>query len=110
VRGARRGGAASLSREVWLTYAHNLAKTFDRWPIERKFPALFDEKFPPEEQLPRKLTIDIFERVVKSDHSSEKRYVIQRCNGIFIGDRLTDNIMAPDDYSFRRARVGVVWA
>ena len=31
---------------------------------------------------------------------SERRYVIQRCNGILIGDRLTDNIMTPDDYRF----------
>jgi hypothetical protein len=27
-------------------------------------------------------------------------YVFQRCNGINIGDRLTDNAMRPDDYRF----------
>jgi NTP pyrophosphatase (non-canonical NTP hydrolase) len=78
----------------------NLKKTFDRWPIERKYPPLFDEGFPSEEQLPRTLTVDIFERVVHDGTANEKRYVIQRCNEILIGDRLTDNIMAPDDYRF----------
>ncbi len=78
----------------------NLEKTFDRWPLERKYPRLFDEHFPPEEQLPRSLTVDIFERVLDEGTPREKRYVIQRCNGILIGDRLTDNIMAPDDYRF----------
>ena len=28
---------------------------------------------------------------------------MQRCNGLFIGDRLTDNIMMPDDYRFHDA-------
>jgi hypothetical protein len=45
------------------------------------------------------LTIDIFERTGGND----RRYVVQRCNGIFIGDRLTDNIMKPDDYRFHDA-------
>lgn len=78
----------------------NLQKTFDRWPIERKYPTLFDEGFPSEEQLPRALTVDIFERVLNEGAANEKRYVIQRCNDILIGDRLTDNIMTPDDYRF----------
>ncbi|MFX5960858.1 pyrophosphatase, partial [Acinetobacter baumannii] len=60
---------------------------------------LFDEAFPDEERLPRALTIDIFERTGGND----RRYVVQRCNGIFIGDRLTDNIMKPDDYRFHDA-------
>ena len=37
----------------------------------------------------------MFERDV-----GNKLYVYQRCNGLNIGDRLTDNIMTPDDYRF----------
>lgn len=77
----------------------NLHKIVDRWPSERVLPPLFDEQFPTEEQLPRSLTIDIFERTAQNG----KHYVVQRCNGLFIGDRLTDNIMKPDDYRFHDA-------
>lgn len=73
----------------------NTAKIFDRWPQQRNFPALLDARFPPAEQLPRQLDIEIFEREVAG-----RLYVFQRCNGINIGDRLTDNIMTPDDYRF----------
>jgi NTP pyrophosphatase (non-canonical NTP hydrolase) len=73
----------------------NRLKTTDRWPINRTYPVLFDADAPPEEQLPRSLRIQIFERDVGG-----KRYVFQTCNGINIGDRLTDNAMAPDDYRF----------
>jgi hypothetical protein len=76
----------------------NLTKTLDRWPITRNYPPLFDEQFPLEERLPRTLTVEIFERVVNN-----KTYVIQRCNKIFIGDRLTDNIITADDYRFHDA-------
>jgi len=74
----------------------NLAKAEDRWPSERMFPSLFDADYDPHEQLPRKLEIEIYER----DAGEGKSFVLQRCNGIFIGDRLTDNIMHPDDYRF----------
>jgi NTP pyrophosphatase (non-canonical NTP hydrolase) len=77
----------------------NLFKTSDRWPVDKVFPGLFDEEFPAEEQLPRKLTVDIFEREAKNG----RHYVVQRCNGIHIGDHLTDNIMKPDDYRFHDA-------
>lgn len=77
----------------------NLQKTIDRWPTAKVAPPLFDDDYPVEEQLPRSLAIDIFEREAKNG----KRYVVQRCNGIFIGDRLTDNIMKPDDYRFHDA-------
>jgi NTP pyrophosphatase (non-canonical NTP hydrolase) len=73
----------------------NLAKIFDRWPQERTYPPLFDEDFPEYEHLPRSLRIEVFERDVGNKH-----YVFQRCNGINMGDRLTDNIMTPDDYRF----------
>jgi NTP pyrophosphatase (non-canonical NTP hydrolase) len=73
----------------------NLAKIFDRWPIERVYPAPLDEKAKTHEQLPRNLTIDIFEREVRG-----QVYVFQRSNGINVGDRLTDNAIEPDDYRF----------
>jgi len=73
----------------------NRAKTTDRWPIQKAYPPFFDADLPPEEQLPRNLKINIFEREVGG-----KRYVFQTCNGLNIGDRLTDNAMTPDDYRF----------
>jgi NTP pyrophosphatase (non-canonical NTP hydrolase) len=73
----------------------NLAKIFDRWPRERVYPPLLDAAAVPEEQLPRALTVDIFEREVNG-----QTYVFQRCNDINIGDRLTDNARVADDYRF----------
>lgn len=77
---------------------HNLRKAQDRWPTDRTPPPLFDREFPPEEQLPRKLEIEIFER-----YSGPKQYVYQRCNGVNIGDRLTDNSVVEDFYRFHDA-------
>ncbi len=76
---------------------HNVQKILDRWPKKREYPAAFDDDFPEHEQLPRKLTIEIFEH---PSEMKEKSYVMQRCNGIYIGDRLTDNKMTKDDYRF----------
>jgi NTP pyrophosphatase (non-canonical NTP hydrolase) len=73
----------------------NLAKIFDRWPLDKAYPTLFDADYPPEEQLPRSLSIEVLEREVAA-----KSYVFQSCNGVNIGDRLTDNIIKPDDYRF----------
>lgn len=73
----------------------NLKKIFDRWPQKKSYPAPLDANAPEFEQLPRHLTIEIFERDVGG-----QVYVFQRCNDINIGDRLTDNAMAPDDYRF----------
>lgn len=73
----------------------NLSKIFDRWPRERIYPAPLDESAEAEEQLPRDLYVDVFERKVRG-----QTYVFQRCNGLNIGDRLTDNAMTADDYRF----------
>lgn len=73
----------------------NVAKIGDRWPRERRYPEPLDANAEPEERLPRLLTIEIFERQVRG-----QTYVFQRCNGINIGDRLTDNAMTADDYRF----------
>ena len=76
---------------------NNLVKIFDRWPVDQEFPDLFDEGFPEHEQLPREITLDIFEYQPQPEKNS---YVMQRCNGIYVGDRLTDNMMRLDDYRF----------
>ena len=73
----------------------NLSKVFDRWPKDRVPPPLPDEDCQAEERIPRALTIEILERSV-----GNKLYVFQRCNWVNIGDRLTDNVMRPDDYRF----------
>jgi NTP pyrophosphatase (non-canonical NTP hydrolase) len=92
--------AAASEAGVTLEQAarQNLCKVLDRWPIERTYPPLFDDSYSVEEQLPRYLTIDIFERCV-----NQKTHVVQRCNGITIGDQLTDNITNRDDYRFHDA-------
>lgn len=88
--------------EAGVTLEHaaqqNLYKVLDRWPAERRYPPLFDEGYSVDEQLPRHMTIDIFERCV-----SQRTHVVQRCNGIIVGDQLTDNITNRDDYRFHDA-------
>jgi NTP pyrophosphatase (non-canonical NTP hydrolase) len=71
----------------------NLHKVRSRWalPIDGR-PALFDEEFQPEEQLPRHFAIDF--RVDKLD-----RVVLYR-DGLLVGDPLTDNNYADDGYRF----------
>lgn len=73
----------------------NLRKIFDRWPLSRTYPPLFDERDDPDEQIPRQITMTIYERTVGGT-----TYVYQKCNGIKIGDRITDNILDEDDYRF----------
>jgi NTP pyrophosphatase (non-canonical NTP hydrolase) len=73
----------------------NLGKIFDRWPRERVYAEPLDASAEAEEQLPRDLYVDVFERKVRG-----QTYVFQRCNGLNIGDRLTDNAMTADDYRF----------
>ncbi|CAN5126748.1 nucleoside triphosphate pyrophosphohydrolase family protein [soil metagenome] len=73
----------------------NLHKTFDRWPDAPIYPPAFDDKSDPDEQLPRFLVVDLYEKKVRG-----QAYVFQRCNALFVGDRLTDNAHQPDDYRF----------
>src|SRR5882724_235410 len=56
---------------------------------------LFDETFGEREQLPRKIEMHIVETKVGG-----KTCVIQLCNGVEIGSRLTDNKIVEDDYRF----------
>lgn len=73
----------------------NLYKIFSRWPHRKEYPPLFDLDDDPSEQLPRHLEIEIFER-----KRGGKVLVFQRCNGLNIGDPLTDNKEDADDYRF----------
>jgi len=75
--------------------ALNVRKIHSRWPEQRKYPPLFDDDFDTLEQLPRKITMHIFEK-----KRGDKTYVIQQCNGLNIGSALTDNRMTNDDYRF----------
>jgi NTP pyrophosphatase (non-canonical NTP hydrolase) len=90
-------GHAAAAAEVSLDEAgyKNMAKTSDRWPTEQKFPPLFDEGLHIDEQLPRLLRVEIYEREV-----SGKKFVFQKSGGILLGDRLTDNHLPEDDYRF----------
>ncbi len=73
----------------------NIKKTQSRWPPERKFTPLFDDNFPEEEQFPRELDVEFREL----DRGGRK-VVLLRCNGLNLGDRLTDNIDEADFYRF----------
>lgn len=73
----------------------NVRKIESRWPSQRAYVSLFDEAFPEEEQLPRRLDIEFRER-----SRGEQQVVILRCNGVNFGDRVTDNIQDPDGYRY----------
>lgn len=73
----------------------NILKTRSRWPTQRDWGPLYDAEFDPEEQLPRRI-----EMVFKEKTVGGRQYVTQQCNGIFIGDQLTDNRVEKDDYRF----------
>lgn len=77
---------------------NNLEKIASRWPGENKtFRPFFDPDsiYPEHEQLPRRFSIEFIERGTR-----ESGHVVQRLSGVFIGNRLTDNIHEPDDYRF----------
>ncbi len=73
----------------------NLEKAFSRWPLERSYPPLADARGLPDEQLPRS-----FEIFIEEQEIGGKTYVLQKRNGVIIGDRLTDNKIEKDDYRF----------
>ena len=75
----------------------NLKKTQSRWPPVREFVPLFDDDFDEEEQLPRTLDVG-FRQIERGD----KQVVLLHCNGLNLGDRLTDNIDHPDFYQIPR--------
>ena len=75
--------------------AKNIEKTQSRWPSEALSVPLFDERFDETEQIPRRLDVE-FRQIRRAN----KYTVLLRCNGLNIGDRLTDNIEHPDFYRF----------
>ena len=90
-------GRAARAADVSLDEAgrRNINKIEDRWPTERKPPRLLDEGLHVDEQLPRHLRVEIYEREVNG-----RKYVFQKANGMLLGDRLTDNHIPEDDYRF----------
>ena len=73
----------------------NVQKTRSRWPAVREFAPLFDNAVDDEERLPRALSVEF-----RQLHRAGKQVVLLRCNGLNLGDRLTDNIEEPDFYRF----------
>jgi NTP pyrophosphatase (non-canonical NTP hydrolase) len=73
----------------------NLEKVYSRWPLERRYPPRGDADELLNERLPVRFTIFIEEHA----HNG-KTYVLQKRNGVIIGDRLTDNKAENDDYRF----------
>jgi len=88
---------ASAAADVTLEEAaiRNIEKIEDRWPADRRCPALADENLHIDEQLPRSMRVLIYERKVNGTN-----FVFQKSGGILLGDRLTDNHLPPDDYRF----------
>ena len=87
--------AAGARVDVREAAAKNLQKTQSRWPPERDFVPLFDERFDQTEQIPQRLDVEF-----RQIRRGSKQAVLLRCNGLNIGDRLTDNIDHPDFYRF----------
>lgn len=75
--------------------SRNIHKINSRWPRLREYTPLFDEEFIGSERLPRRIEMHIVET-----HVGEKTFVIQLCNGVELGSRLTDNKSVEDDYRF----------
>ncbi len=87
--------AARARIDVRQAADKNLDKTQSRWPSERDFTPLFDEWFDETERIHRRLDVE-FRQIRRGD----KHAVLLRCNGLNIGDRLTDNIDNSDFYRF----------
>lgn len=94
----RRLVAAADEADVRLEDAAlgNIVKARSRWPTALDWGALYDEEFDVDEQLPRRIEMVIKEKIF----ADGRYYVTQQCQGIFIGDRLTDNAWEQDDYRF----------
>ena len=87
--------ASSVHVDLSDAARKNIEKAESRWPPVREFVPLFDDGFDEEEQLPRTLNVE-FRQLDRGG----KLVVLLRCNGLNLGDRLTDNIDEPDFYRF----------
>ena len=89
--------AVALRIDLRRAAERNREKTRSRWPEKAEFGRLFDDDdgIPDEERIPRKLKVEF-----KEINRRGKSVVILRCNGLNLGDRLTDNIEDEDFYRF----------
>ncbi len=87
--------SAAVDIDLREAARENIEKTQSRWPPDREFVPLFDDDFDEMERLPRSLDVEF--RQIERDG---KPVVILRCNGLNLGDRLTDNIDHADFYRF----------
>jgi NTP pyrophosphatase (non-canonical NTP hydrolase) len=89
--------AAADDAEVSLDEAadRNITKALSRWPVRRDWAPLDDEDYDEDERLPRRIVMTFKEKDIQG-----KKYVVQQCKGINVGDRLTDNRVEHDDYRF----------
>ncbi len=92
--------AHAAGLQLDLAARENLHKTFSRWPVESGAlpyppPAVPDSDLPKNERFPRQFKMFMEEQTIGS-----KSYVLQKRNGVIIGDRLTDNKAEKDDYRF----------
>ena len=85
--------AAGVSLEEAAT--ENLQKIFSRWPLNAVYPDRTDGALREYERLPSRLKVFTSEEEIGG-----RLFVLQRCNEIYIGDRLTDNKEEGDDYRF----------
>lgn len=90
--------ASRLDLSLSEIASKNLQKTNERWPVggeeDKPFPS-FDDGFPPSEQLPRTLTVRVFEK-----RAGEQAQMQIHPAGDLIGDLLTDNAYVDDGYRF----------
>jgi NTP pyrophosphatase (non-canonical NTP hydrolase) len=93
--GALVAAASDAHISLELAANSNVTKVLGRWPLDRKYTPLFDERADADEQLPRRLQVTFREKSVLGVN-----YVFQSVGGINIGDRLTDNSADEDDYRF----------
>lgn len=78
----------------------NLKKTQDRWgksPDGVSAP-IFDADFSDEEKIPRQFSVHVFDCIYKGEQET-----MGFCNGVPLGDRLTDNVTDDDGYRFHDA-------
>lgn len=90
--------AASFGLKLEDVANYNLKKTADRWPGDDPQYLPFFDNAPPfktYEQFERRFTVKFEERTLDG-----KAFVVQSIQGVFIGDRLTDNSVEPDGYRF----------
>src|SRR5205823_14233508 len=85
--------AEAADVNVDLAARRNLEKIFSRYPLDERYPSLTDANVPPSERLPRR-----FEMLIEEHEVNGKTYVLLTCNGVIVGDRLTDNKAEEDDY------------